>query len=67
VTPGFTWDPIYKDGEKVGDLTNCIFSIRVQKNLGFALISRSCNIGDRVETLVNGKMEPGVLTDLPFL
>jgi glycine cleavage system aminomethyltransferase T len=67
VSPGFLWNPIFRDGEKVGDLTNCVFSIRVQKNLGFALISRDCRVGDRVEALVNGKMEPGVLTELPFL
>jgi glycine cleavage system aminomethyltransferase T len=67
VSPGFYWNPIFKDGVRVGDLTNTVFSIRVQKNIGFGLISRSCSIGDRVEALVNGKMEPGVLTDLPFL
>jgi aminomethyltransferase len=66
VTPGFTWDPIYANGQKVGDLTNCVFSIGKQKNLGFALISRNCGLGDRVEAYVNGKMEPGVLTELPF-
>ena len=67
VTPGFLWNPIYKDGVKVGDLTNCIFSIRVQKNLGFALISRNCAVGDRVEAMVGGVMLAGVLTELPFV
>ncbi len=67
VTPGFLWNPIYKHGEKVGDLTNCVFSIRVQKNLGFALISTACKVGDRVEALVAGKMEPGQLVEMPFL
>ncbi len=67
VTPGFLWNPIYKDGVKVGDLTNCIFSIRMQKNLGFALISRHCAVGDRVEAMVGGVMLAGVLTELPFV
>jgi aminomethyltransferase len=67
VTPGFLWNPIYKDGVKVGDLTNCVFSIRVGKNLGFALISRDCSVGDRVQALVNGTMESGVLVEMPFL
>ena len=67
VTPGFLWNPIYKDGVKVGDLTNCIFSIRMQKNLGFALISRHCAVGDRVEARVGGVMLAGVLTELPFV
>ena len=57
VSPGFSWNPIYKDGVKVGDLTNCIFSIRVQKNLGFALISRDCVVGDRVHSMVGGVMQ----------
>jgi aminomethyltransferase len=67
VSPGFSWNPIYKDGVKVGDLTNCVFSIRVQKNLGFALISRDCMVGDRVQALVGGVMQSGVLTELPFV
>jgi aminomethyltransferase len=67
VTPGFAWNPIYQDGCKVGDLTNCIFSIRLQKNIGFALIDRGCNVGDRVESLVAGQRQPGVLTELPFI
>ena len=67
VSPGFSWNPIYKDGVKVGDLTNCIFSIRVQKNLGFALISRDCVVGDRVQAMVGGVMQSGVLTELPFV
>ena len=67
VSPGFLWNPIYKDGVKVGDLTNCVFSIRVQKNLGFALISRNCVVGDRVQAMVGGVMQSGVLTELPFV
>jgi aminomethyltransferase len=67
VSPGFSWNPIYKDGVKVGDLTNCIFSIRVQKNLGFALISRDGVVGDRVQAMVGGVMQSGVLTELPFV
>ena len=67
VSPGFSWNPIYKNGVKVGDLTNCIFSIRVQKNLGFALISRDCVVGDRVHSMVGGVMQSGVLTELPFV
>ena len=67
VVPGFVWDPIFRNGQKVGDLTNCAFSIGMQKNLGFALISVDCSVGDRVEALVAGRMEPGVLCEMPFL
>ena len=66
VSPGFLWNPIFRDGERIGDLTNCVFSIRVQKNLGFALVRSDCKVGDRVQTLLDGRMEAGVLTGLPF-
>jgi hypothetical protein len=39
----------------------------VQKNLGFALISRNCVVGDRVQAMVGGVMQSGVLTELPFV
>lgn len=67
VKPGFLWNPIYRNGQKVGDLSNCIFSYRLKKNIGFALVDRSCSTGDRVESLVGGIMQPGQLTELPFL
>lgn len=67
VKPGFLWNPIYRNGRKVGSLTNCIFSYRLKKNIGFALVERSCHAGERVESLVGGIMQPGQLSELPFL
>ena len=67
VKPGFLWNPIFKEGRKVGDLTNCVFSYRLQKNIGFALIDSAYLIGDAVQAQVAGVMQPGKLTDLPFL
>ena len=67
VKPGFLWNPIFKDGKKVGDLTNCIFSYRLKKNIGFALIETTCAIGDRVEARIGDAVHPAKLTDLPFL
>ena len=67
VKPGFVWNPIFKNGSKVGDLTNCIFSYRLQQNIGFALIDSTCVIGDAVQAQVAGVVQPGKLTDLPFL
>jgi aminomethyltransferase len=67
VRPGFLWNPIFSDGRKVGDLTNCIFSYRLKKNIGFALIDSTCAIGDVVQAQVAGALQPGKLTDLPFL
>jgi aminomethyltransferase len=67
VLPGFQWNPIFKGDRQVGHLTNCIFSIRLQKNIGFALIAVDCVAGDRVQSLVGGQRQPGQLTELPFL
>jgi aminomethyltransferase len=67
VRPGFLWNPLYRDGRKVGDLTNCIFSYRLRKNIGFALLSRECRVGDRIEARIAGTLQPGTLTELPFI
>ena len=61
------WNPILRDGVRVGDLTNCVFSYRLKKNIGFALIGRDCAIGADVETIVNGRRIAGRLCDLPFI
>ncbi len=67
VASGFSWHPILQGGVRVGDLTNVAFSYRLHQNIGFALISSACAIGDRVEVAMPGRSLPGRLTDLPFL
>jgi aminomethyltransferase len=64
---GFHWHPILKNGQNVGQLTNCVWSYRLQKNIGFALIARSCVAGDRVEVVKEGRALSGMLTTLPFV
>lgn len=66
VEASFSWDPIFVNGQKVGDLTNRAFSIGLKKNIGFALISVQCQTGDRVEAAINGKSESGTLVEVPF-
>jgi glycine cleavage system aminomethyltransferase T len=65
--PGFSWSTIYRNGRKVGALTNSVFSYRLKKNIGFALIARDCVRGDRVEVQISNTKQPATLTDLPFL
>jgi len=67
ITFGFAWKDICKDGAKVGDLTTCTWSYRMKKNIGFALISTRCKAGDAIEVVMQGKVIPGTLTELPFL
>jgi glycine cleavage system aminomethyltransferase T len=64
---GFRWHPIMRNGRKVGDLTNCVWSYRLKKNIGFALISSACQPGDRVEVSKEGRPSLGMLTALPFV
>ena len=67
MTPGFAWLAIHKDGVKVGDLTNSAWSYRLEKNIGFALISRQCNVGDRVDITRDGVVYSATLTEVPFI
>jgi glycine cleavage system aminomethyltransferase T len=64
---GFHWHAISKDGRKVGDLTNCVWSNRLRRNIGFALISRECGPGTRVEVRKEGRTLTGTLRELPFV
>lgn len=67
VRPGFTWNPLFFDGRKVGDLTNCIFSYRLKKNIGFALVECNHAVGARVEAKIGGSVQRGTLVELPFI
>jgi len=64
---GFHWHAILSDGRKVGDLTNCVWSRRLKKNVGFALISTACQPGEAVEVVKEGRRLAGSLRPLPFL
>jgi aminomethyltransferase len=64
---GFHWHAILRNGQKVGHLTNCVWSYRLKRNIGFALVSIACNAGDSVEVLKEGRQLTGRLTPLPFI
>ncbi len=61
------WYDILADGRKVGDMTNGVWSRRLKRNIGFALISCKFSPGDVVEVLKDGRRVPASLTELPFL
>ncbi len=63
----FRWDAIMRDGRKVGDMTNCVWSPRLKKNIGYALISVDISAGESVEIDRDGGMVTAELTELPFL
>jgi glycine cleavage system aminomethyltransferase T len=65
--PAFGWCATTAGGKRLGDLTNGVFSYRLQKNIGFALIAATCKIGDTVEVHLPDGPRQGTLTDIPFL
>ena len=65
--PHAVWYDIVKDGRKVGDMTNGVWSYRLKRNIGYALIARDFNPGDAVEVQKDGDRIPGTLRALPFL
>ncbi|MGB3179105.1 MAG: glycine cleavage T C-terminal barrel domain-containing protein [Albidovulum sp.] len=64
---GFAWEEIRKNGEKIGDMTNCTWSPRMSANIGYALISVAARPGDVVEVMRNDGPAEAKLVDLPFL
>ena len=60
------WLNIAKNGEKIGSMTNNTWSRRLEKNIGFALVSRDANVGDRVMLQKEGEQLSGELCNLPF-
>ena len=64
---GYLWHGIFKEGRKVGELTNCAWSYRLKKNIGFALIRIECVPGDSVDVMKDGKLVRGTLRELPFI
>ena len=69
--PEFTWNAITKDGARIGDLTAATWSYRLNRNIGFALVSAAAQPGDLVSVArasgpVSGPVS-GTLCPLPFL
>jgi glycine cleavage system aminomethyltransferase T len=65
-TAEFGWTEIRLDDSWIGDMTNCAWSYRMQRNIGFALVLRRAVPGDRVTVL--RKMGPvqGCRVSCPF-
>lgn len=60
------WYAIEAGGRKVGDMTNGIWSYRLQRNIGFGLVARDCAAGMRVEVVKEDARIGAALTELPF-
>jgi glycine cleavage system aminomethyltransferase T len=65
--PNFEWLPIAADGRALGHMTNSVWSYRLRKNIGFALVAAACRAGDAVQVLRGAERLEGQLVALPFL
>jgi glycine cleavage system aminomethyltransferase T len=65
--PSFIWFDILSDNRKIGAMTNIIWSYRLRKNIGFALVETAAKPGDKVTVMRDGVAEPANLVELPFL
>ncbi len=63
----FRWRDIAAEGHRIGAMTNGVWSWRLRRNIGFALVAVTARPGDRVEVTVDGERVAGTLVGLPFL
>jgi glycine cleavage system aminomethyltransferase T len=64
---GYAWESIASAGARVGSMTACVWSPRMQANIGYALISVECAAGGTVEILRPDGPVSARLVELPFL
>ncbi|MEM8749679.1 MAG: glycine cleavage T C-terminal barrel domain-containing protein [Pseudomonadota bacterium] len=63
----FEWEALFADGKRVGDMTNCVWSPRMEANIGYALLSTECKPGDHVDVArISGTVQ-AKLVELPFI
>jgi len=67
VNAEFNWNAIDMDGSRIGDMTTCVWSYRLRKNIGFALVANFAKPGDRVVVRRGAGAVEGTLYELPFL
>ncbi|MEP0944430.1 MAG: glycine cleavage T C-terminal barrel domain-containing protein [Rhizobiaceae bacterium] len=66
LSASFYWMNIHKEGQQIGHQTNITWSPRMQKNIGFALVSSQNEIGERVQVVQGDQIINGTLCELPF-
>ena len=63
---GLAWEAVEKDGRRIGDMTNCVWSYRMKANIGYALVEAASAPGDRVAVRREGGPVAAELCELPF-
>ncbi len=64
---GFRREDIVHNGQKVGMMTNCVWSPRMRANIGYALISSAVPAGQEVQVMRDPGPVSARLVELPFL
>jgi len=64
---GFSHEDILVSGRKAGVMTNCVWSPRMQANIGYALVSVEHRAGEMVEIVRSNGPCAARLVPLPFL
>jgi glycine cleavage system aminomethyltransferase T len=64
---GFKREDISYEGQRVGMMTNCVWSPRMKANIGYALISVAVKVGETVQINRQSGITSARLVELPFL
>ncbi len=64
---GFRREDILRGGQRIGMMTNCVWSPRMKANIGYALIDASVPAGDTVQVIRDQGPVAANLVELPFL
>ncbi|RNJ44904.1 glycine cleavage system protein T [Mesorhizobium erdmanii] len=64
---GFRRQDIIRDGQRIGMMTNCVWSPRLKANIGYALIDAGVPAGETVQVMRDQGAVSAKLVELPFL
>ncbi len=67
IMTAFHWFDIMQGNQKIGGMTNIVWSWRLKQNIGLALVSVEAKPGDAVQVIRDGKPVTGTLCELPFI
>ncbi len=67
MAPDYRWLPITRDSETVGHLTTSVWSYRLERNIGIALVRADCAPHQPITVRRDGAILTGTLTALPFI
>jgi glycine cleavage system aminomethyltransferase T len=65
--PSFVWHEILSGDTTLGHMTNGVWSYRLRRNIGFALVASACTAGQAVQVRVGAAAFAARLVELPFI